>query len=447
MIRLRPLLALLLLAVFASAEERHVVMISVDALRPEFYLDPASVGAKAPNLVALRDEGACVEAVESVFPSVTYPNHASLVTGVRPARHGILANTVFLAPKSPTWYVSASMFKCPTLWDRAKGAGLTVASVHWPTSEGAKIDFLVPEPDYRPRDQDAMWKETLEGSRPEGFLLKVAARSGMVDPKEMDEPKLDQLITTAACVAIEEGKPGLVLVHLLEVDGAQHEHGRDGAEVAAALEAVDGCIGRIRESIAKAGIAATTTIVLCGDHGFMTVRGGFRPNAALKKAGLAGDLRGGKGWKVRAHTSGNQAEIYVEDPKDQALVDAAWKAIDEASTRDGKKLVRMLSRKELDEMGTCPGAAFAIAGEDGVSVEGDASEPAWKEYGAPKGNHGSLPTFPQLHTGLILAGRGVKKGARLQAARVIDVAPTAARLLGIEMPDVEGHALDELLEK
>ncbi len=442
--RLRAL-ALLVVAAVAVAEERHVVIISIDGLRPEFYLDPASVGVEAPNLAALLEEGACVKSVAPVFPSVTYPNHASLATGVRPARHGILANTIFQTPRPPYWYIESRQLRVPAIWDIAYREGMTTASIHWPTTCGAKIDVLLPEPEYAPRSLDRMWRETVEGARPAEFIEKIEARYGEVDPKSLHHAELDRLISAATCVAIEEYKPALVLVHVLQVDGAQHEHGRDGKEVAQAVEAADVVVGEIRASIEKAGIADRTTILVCGDHGFMTVTRSVRPAVALKRAGLGGGSS--KDWKVRLHVSGNQAAVYLADPGDEALRDAAWKALEDLSEQDGKKLYRMLARKDLDSLGAHPGAAFAIAAEEGVTIDRDAAEPFISELPSPQGNHGSHPDIEDLHTGLVLWGRGVKKGARIDEASVLDVAPTAARLLGLEMEDVDGRVLTELLQE
>lgn len=439
------LLVLLALAISVAAEDRHVILISLDGLRPEFYLDPESVGARAPHLAALRRDGAWVESVSPVFPSVTYPNHASLVTGVRPARHGILANTMFQAPRPPYWYVDSERLLAPTLWDLVREAGHTTAAIHWPTTFGAKIDVLLPEPDYNPKSMERMWKDTVEGARPADYIERIIARYGEVKPKNLHHAELDRLIAAATCVAIEQHKPALVLVHVLQVDSVQHEHGRDGKEVAEALEAADEVLGQISASIERAGIADSTTIIVCGDHGFMTVTRSVRPAVALRRAGLVTGSRA-REWRVRLHVSGNQAAVYLADPDDDALREAAWKALKDLSEQDGVKLYRMLSRQELDELGAHPQAAFAIAAEEGVTIDPNAAEPFVRDLSAPQGSHGSHPDILDLHTGLVLWGRGVKRGARLDRASVLDVAPTTARLLGIQMEDVEGRVLVELLE-
>ena len=78
--------------------DAHVVVISIDGLVPEYYLEPARLGLKLPNLVKMKLGGAYAQGVEGVFPSVTYPAHTSMITGVRPAVHGIIQNRIFEAP-------------------------------------------------------------------------------------------------------------------------------------------------------------------------------------------------------------------------------------------------------------------------------------------------------------------------------------------------------------
>jgi predicted AlkP superfamily pyrophosphatase or phosphodiesterase len=90
----------------------HVVVISIDGLRPEFYLGRYD----APTLVRMAREGAHAVAVETVFPSVTYPSHATILTGRRPAAHGIFNNTLFGSDgTSPEGYWEAERFRCRTL--------------------------------------------------------------------------------------------------------------------------------------------------------------------------------------------------------------------------------------------------------------------------------------------------------------------------------------------
>jgi predicted AlkP superfamily pyrophosphatase or phosphodiesterase len=111
----------------AAPHPEHVIMISIDGMVPDYYTAPERVGLRAPNLALLKNGGAYAEGVEGIYPTVTYPLHTTLVTGVRPAIHGIVQNRIFEAPTDPqtrSWYWYASALKAETLWGLARKAGL-----------------------------------------------------------------------------------------------------------------------------------------------------------------------------------------------------------------------------------------------------------------------------------------------------------------------------------
>ena len=119
----------------------HVVLVSIDALRPEFYRDETW---PAPTLLAF--EGATADGVRTIFPALTYPAHTTIVTGALPARHGVYFNRPFLPEgRTERWIWDASAIRAPTLWDAVRAAGGTTASVGWPVTDGAPIDWNVPD--------------------------------------------------------------------------------------------------------------------------------------------------------------------------------------------------------------------------------------------------------------------------------------------------------------
>src|SRR6185503_8787817 len=79
--------------------KKKVVLISIDGFRPEFYLEDRYL---TPTLKSLRDQGVFAIGAEPVFPSLTYPNHTTLITGVYPSKHGVLSNTLFSWQKGPS---------------------------------------------------------------------------------------------------------------------------------------------------------------------------------------------------------------------------------------------------------------------------------------------------------------------------------------------------------
>src|SRR5271167_1895336 len=179
-------LAQLLLLAFMSttpALPAPVLMISVDGMKPEYALDANAYMLKIPFLRSVMRDGAYARGVIGVWPTVTYPNHTTLLTGVTPAEHGIYNNLEF-DPKhdfAESWFWYADQIRAPTLWQAAHDAGLSTASVGWPVSVGAtQVDFLIPEywrifrptADLNPSDADLM----AALSRPEGMLRKMQLR-------------------------------------------------------------------------------------------------------------------------------------------------------------------------------------------------------------------------------------------------------------------------------
>ena len=124
-----------------------LVVISVDGMRPDYITEADARGAKVPNLRRFLKEGTYAEGVVGVVPTVTYPSHTTLVTGVWPARHGIFANTTFdpLQQNNQGWYWYTEDIRVPTLWDAAAAAGRTTASIQWPVTVGAPITWNIPE--------------------------------------------------------------------------------------------------------------------------------------------------------------------------------------------------------------------------------------------------------------------------------------------------------------
>src|SRR5215472_4095540 len=101
-----------------------LIMISIDGLRPDYVTAADTHGLKIPNLRRFLKEGTFADGVTGVIPTVTYPSHTTLITGVSPTKHGILGNTVFdpLGKNQSGWYWYAEDIKVPTLWDAAREA-------------------------------------------------------------------------------------------------------------------------------------------------------------------------------------------------------------------------------------------------------------------------------------------------------------------------------------
>ena len=419
----------------AGANSNHVITISLDGLRPEFYLAP-EFAKNCDTLTALRDRGSYAKGALPAYPSMTYPGHTTIATGVSVARHGITANNVIDPPKGDGrgfWY--ARDLQTPALWDVAHAAGLTVGSVSWPCNADSKaIDWNIPE-----FWTTGLGKETdlMRRSATPGLLDAIEKQAGALTAERLSADR-DSFLAACAIYILREHKPNLMFVHLLETDKVQHKGGRETAELPAALRRLDGHVKAFLEAANAAGIAERTTFIVVGDHGFADVSRTIAPNWLLAKEGFLGETN----WTAMVMNTGGSAGVYLKDPTDAATAKAVRALLEENA--DG--LYRIIEKNQLVKLGGPRNATFYLEAEPGYMFSGSKTGDALVRSAPIKGNHGCLPTNAQMYTGFIASGRGIKNGVLLDTVRLVDVAPTVAQLLGLRLDNVDGRVLNEILE-
>jgi predicted AlkP superfamily pyrophosphatase or phosphodiesterase len=453
---MRPVRAVALLVLFllsaaspsgqgtaARGGARHVVLISIDGLRPDYYLPTTPVRPKTRVLDALLRRGSWAEGVLSQFPSLTYPAHTSIATGVRPAKHGIVQNTVFTPQGNGTWLFESSALRSQPLWDAARARGLTTAGISWPVTVGATIDFLLPETNQAPRD--STWIDLMRRQSTPGLVDAVVEKLGGFEPNgNRDYVQRDRFSTAAAAVIIEKHRPNLLMIHFVEADTAQHQYGPHSPQATAAIERIDTAIGSVVRSLEAARILDQTAIVITGDHGFYRVHSAFQPNVVLREAGLlkVDDKGQVTEWQAVAHRSA----IRLKNPGDGPLAARVERLFVELAEGRYKGLFRVIDRAEIARRGGDPEALLFLEPIEGyTTAAGTTGE--FLIASARGGDHGYTPDAPAMHTGLIIAGAGVKPGVVMPLARQLDIAPTIARLLGFEMGGVDGAPMVGLLSR
>jgi predicted AlkP superfamily pyrophosphatase or phosphodiesterase len=411
---------------------KHVVLITVDGFRPDFYLDSSW---QAVNIRGLMAEGAHAKGVNSVFPSMTYPSHTTIVTGVQPARHGVYYNNMY-EPNGPTgkMYWNDSSIKMPTLWGAAQAKGMKVAALFWPVSADAPVLYDIP-------DIGSMGEAVREKySKPAGFVDELRANvfggAGKIDYGH------DVNVGRIAAYVIRKDQPNLMTIHLFSVDHNEHLQGRDGDLVRGAVRGADSAVGIILDALKETGIFKETVVIVTGDHGFVDVKTSINPNVWLKQAGLITDVKQDD-WKAQFFSVGGAAYLYLKDRSDAATLRAVRHLLD--TVTDGSRLFRMIDRKQLERIGGNPEVEFALSGLNGTSfgnsMTGEAVKPG---HG---GSHGYFPDFFEIRTGFVAAGPGVRKGGVITEMSEKDTAPAVARLLGIDFPSAEGKAPAALFAK
>jgi predicted AlkP superfamily pyrophosphatase or phosphodiesterase len=224
--------------------------------------------------------------------------------------------------------------------------------------------------------------------------------------------------------------------------------GIDTPQVFASFERIDVLIGKLIDAVRQAGLFADTTFVIVGDHGFLPVHASLDFNALLLEKGLLSVDETGKikDWSAFVQGNGGAAAVYVRDSNDAALRAQVEKLLrtEIAARYDG--IVRIVEREQLDQMEAFPEALMALEAMDGYYFSLSNPKQQVLHPGDPfKGMHGYLPTNPQMATGFIASGRGIRQGVVVPSLRMLDVAPTVAALLHLDLPSAEGVPLVGIL--
>jgi predicted AlkP superfamily pyrophosphatase or phosphodiesterase len=416
-------------------------MISVDGLRPGDVTEAEQRGIKVPNLTRLMHEGVYASGVRNSLPSVTYPNHTTLITGVWPAKHGIANNATFDPDNKNQggWYWYAEDIKVPTLWDAAHGAGMKVASLSWPVSVNApSIDYDLPEY-WRARNAEDL--KLLRALSTPGLVPALEAKTGVTLADAFGEDaKSDDARAAFAGALIALDKPGFFTLHLVSLDHTEHVFGPGTPEAKATLESIDAAIGRLitQARAAEPDIA----IAIVSDHGFASLEHAVNLIQPFAEAGLVTldpKTHRPSAWYA-ALWGGASAAVVLSRPDDPALKTNVKALLDRLAADPQYGIARIADADEIARMGGTHQASFWIDFKPGYELGYDASGPIVGPS-KQKGTHGYFPEHPEMRATFIMAGPGVPKTGSLGEIDQRDIAPTVAKTLGVAFPSADGRPL------
>lgn len=459
---MRPLFRLAWLALvtltFATAHTpgadkpiQHVVLVSIDGLAASYLDDPR---ANLPTLRKLREQGATAKGMITSFPSVTWPSHTSLITGVQPAKHGVIGNSVWLRGEERSLaYIGdpertkEQAVKVPTLYDAAHAAGMKCGGVIWPCTNGAKsLEWMIP--DAGRADLHARYTTP-------GFVAELAKEN--IDISKLGawgwskdySTERDVLYTKVAQYLLTKRNANLVLVHLVTPDGVEHAYGPHTPEAFQAVAESDQRIAEIWQTLQQPPLAGKSALFVVSDHGFAPYEKFIRPNVVLKEMGLvatddAGKVTGRKAWCV---PQGGSAFVYVLDKSRSVEITAELKGkLAKLEGVSGVYGPEDYTRFGLPQPSINPEAPDLVLTTDpGYSFAEQVTGEAIAKTDGLKGSHGHDPAPAYMHATFIAAGAGIKPGVRLDMVKNVDVAPTIAKLMGFTLKDVDGRVLTEIL--
>ena len=425
-----------------AAHAAPVLLISIDGLRPADVSDAQARGLKIPNLRRFIIEGSSATGVRGVLPTVTYPSHATLLTGVSPAKHGIVSNTTF----DPTqinqggWYWYANAFRVPTLWDAAHKAGMSVGNVHWPVSVGAKsITWNLPQ----------IWRT---GHADDVALVAALSTPGLLEDMELRVGKyaagIDESIEgdenrgKFAVDMIRSKKPQFMTVYLTALDHEQHAKGPGTPAAHAVLERIDAILGML--VAAQMAAHPDTAIAVVSDHGFSTTDTEISLFRAFNDAGLItlDDAGKVKSWDAMAWPSGGSVAIMLAKPDDGELRARVGTVLTKLKANPAMRIAKIADRASITKMGGNPQAAFYVDFEaNAYSATFQGAKGVLTGPSKSKGMHGYFPAAPEMRSTFLIMGRGIALGKSYGEIDIRAIAPTLAKILGTPLPDAEVPSL------
>ncbi|MDQ1453030.1 MAG: hypothetical protein QOK38_2896 [Acidobacteriaceae bacterium] len=370
--------------------KHYVVLVSIDGFRYDY--------AKlygATHLDAIAKDGATAsDGMLPAYPSVTFPNHYTLVTGLFPEHHGIVAMS-FYDPQRKERYAfndakavtDGSWYRGVPLWSLAEKQGMRAACFFWPGSEAE-----------------------IAGARP-SYYLKY-------DDKVPDEERVEQVVEWLKLAPAK--RPHLVTLYFAEVDHAGHEYGPDAPETRAAVRHVDSVIGTLRAHLAK--LHLPIDLVVVSDHGMATEQGGWIDLDQYA------DFTG-------VETAG--ALMYPDSEAAAAKLYAKLRIV----SNKFKVYRRDRMPAELDYTGEPRiGDPVVVAtGPYSIRVHGPADSA--RDHPPNKGVHGYDPHIvPEMRAIFYAEGPDIRKGATLKPFENVNVYPFLAEILGLDAPAIDGSA-------
>lgn len=414
--------------------QQKLIVVSMDAL---IYEDLAYLSQK-PNFKYLLGNGALVHRVRSIYPTLTYPCHATMATGCFPAKHRVLNNTQLIPGQAETpWNWFHDVYRVRDLFDAAKEKGLTTACVGWPSmGRHPHVDYLVAEIAHTKAVTEEQFRKDYELTGTSPALWDRVCKPHIY--LRTEENNVQLFNTAVCCELIRTYKPDLVMMHLANPDKARHKFGVYGKEVENALDECDRIAGMLRQAVSDSGV--DYNLVITSDHGQLDIYRFANVNALFLQNGFNQVDKDDSltCWRAWCHGTGLSATVYVKDPSDEQEV------YEFLQDHIGEGYSRVYTREEAAAEGFAGEFAFVLETDGQTEFKDHYLTAYYTPLEAVRGSHGHHPDKGP-RSPFIGTGPAFKKGAVMEHAHLTDGAPTYAKILEVALPDADGCALTELL--
>lgn len=367
-----------------------VIMVSIDGFRHDY-----AEKFEATNILSMRESGAWAEAMVPSFPSKTFPNHYSLVTGMYPGTHGIVGNKFYSKAKDAYYSIGeksvldGSWYGGTPLWVLAEQNDMRAASYFWVGSEAE-----------------------IKGVRPS----KYEAYDGRVS----NASRVNEVLAWLALPKAE--RPQFITLYFSDVDSRGHSTGPDSDQTGDAVRSIDSNIGVLREGIAKSGL--NVTLIITSDHGMATINEPYF---------LDVDWRGAK-----TVFSSTNVSVFGSNQEEIDAIKSDIAAIEKVKVYSRDEFPETYHFENADRSGDLlvtidPPAVFSTS----ESING--------------GTHGFDPyVHTDMHTIFYAEGPRIKSNFAIESFENVHVFPLVATILGLPVPeDIDGdlEVLDKILKE
>ena len=435
--------------------KQKLFVISMDAMVHE---DIAYLSQK-PNFKKIMEKRAEVEGVTTVYPASTYPAHTTLMTGCYPGKHGVFANFQLKTFNDGIshWATDSSWVNAEDIFAAAKRAGCTTASVYWPiTANNPNVDYIINEYFFYYPDEGKRVAEVFAAQGANKDALQAVKENIRYFPREVEgmapiADRFDDFIMGCVCSLIRNVQPDVMLVHNCILDTFRHKSGVFGELIPKGLDQTDEWLGDVIAAMEDAGVYEDTNFVILSDHGQMDMNQYIHLNVLFRDAGLLEVAPNGGiyNWKAYSQANGFSTTVHLIDNTNQKLYNEVYAFLQQLQASGKYGIRKIYTKDELAEQyGQAGPYSFMVEAEDGYGFANSwTAEKAVAPLpnGGLRGAHGHMPERgPQP---VFLAhGPAFKDGAYLKNAKLVDIAPTLAAVLGQTMPEADGRCLKELLK-
>ena len=418
---------------------QYIILISLDSV----YEDDFERLSKMPIFNELIQRGAYSKEVTSVYPTLTYPIHTSIITGTYPNKHGIYHNHALqpgVPSKNQTWFWYQDEVKVPTLFDHLANHHLITASILWPVTGHANITYNLPEVIALEGENQAI--KMLKAGTP-SYLINQYLKYGRI-LGDGEQPRLDRFSTAVAVDTIKKNKPNFLALHLISVDHFRHKTGVQSSEVDEAFKVYEQSITDIVEATKKAGIYEKTIFVITSDHGQIDVHQNVYLNNILERAGYIKRKESGLTYTAYVQSTGLGAYIYIKD-HDLIIKEEIINLLKSLKTNPKYGIERIYEENELTRLHASDSFDLAIEAKSGYQFKDNLTTYDIKSN-IIYGNHGYSPFKSGYKNIFIVSGNGVKNEYNIGRMNIVDIAPTISELFGFEFYECDGVVITEVFE-